>query len=237
VFTAYVGLVGALTLPALWLLARLLPPGQRVDRVVRRWCRMAFALAGCPLRLDGASHLQGLERAVLVANHSSYLDSVALLATLPIDCRFVAKRELLRWPVVGTVIARAGHLTVARVDRPASVADAERATTVLRGGTSLLVFPEGTFVRERGILPFRLGAFKATVETGTPVVPVAIDGTRRMLPADAWLLRRGPVVVAIGRPLTARAASWQEMVRLRDEAREEIARHTGEPLRDRRPPP
>ena len=237
VFTGYVGLVGVLTLPALWLLVRLLPPGRRVDRVVRRWCRLAFALAGCPLRLDGASHLQGLERAVLVANHSSYLDVPALLATLPIDCRFVAKRELLRWPVVGTVIARAGHPTVERADRPASVADAERATAVLRAGTSLLVFPEGTFVRERGILPFRLGAFKAAVDTATPVVPVAIDGTRHMFPADARLLRRGPITVAVGHPLAVRASGWQEMVRLRDEAREEIARCTGEPQLDRRPPP
>jgi 1-acyl-sn-glycerol-3-phosphate acyltransferase len=110
------------------------------------------------------------------------------------------------------------------------VADAERVTAALRRGLSVLVFPEGTFVRVPGILPFRLGAFKSAVETGCPVIPVTIRGTRDILPADDWLPRPGPVRLAVSPPLRAQGNEWTDMVDLRDRARTEIARRSGEPV-------
>ncbi|HUP37370.1 MAG TPA: AMP-binding protein, partial [Candidatus Limnocylindria bacterium] len=200
-FTAYVGMLLAVTGPALWALIRLVPPGRATAAAVRAWCRTLLALAGCRVQLDGQARLDSAGPAVLVANHSSYLDVVVLLAALPVDVRFVAKRELTTAPLIGTIIERAGHLTVERVDRPASVADAARATTALRDRQSLLFFPEGTFVRSPGILPFRLGAFRAAVETGRPVVPIALRGTRRILPPDRWLLRHGTISISVAPPL------------------------------------
>ena len=82
-----------------------------------------------------------------------------------------------------------------------------------------MIFPEGTFVRSPGLLPFRLGAFRAAVDTGRPIVPVAIRGTRHILPDGTWLFRRGPLTVTIGIPIEPRAQGWPEMVRLRDAAR------------------
>jgi 1-acyl-sn-glycerol-3-phosphate acyltransferase len=96
-----------------------------------------------------------------------------------------------------------------------------------------LVFPEGTLVQSPGTLPFRLGAFKSTVETGRPVVPIAIRGTREILSADRWLPRPGPVTVTIGPPRAPDGQGWPSMVRLRDRTRAEIARHTGEGLIER----
>jgi 1-acyl-sn-glycerol-3-phosphate acyltransferase len=86
-----------------------------------------------------------------------------------------------------------------------------------------MIFPEGTFVRAPGLLPFRLGAFKAAVETGRPIIPIAIAGTRRLLPDGSWVFRHGPIEVTIGAPLQPRGDGWPEMVRLRDAAREAIA--------------
>jgi 1-acyl-sn-glycerol-3-phosphate acyltransferase len=223
--------VGALLLvavPPLWLALLATPAGRAADRSVKRWCRAILALAGCAVRLEGAERLAGTAPAVLAANHSSYLDVVALLAALPAGVRFVAKRELLRVPLVGTAIRKAGHLTVDRVQTSQSVADAERVTAALRAGHAVLVFPEGTFVRSAGILPFRLGAFKSAVETGRPIVPIAIRGTREVLPSGAWLPRPGPITVAIGQPLLPEGTGWPAMVRLRDAARAEIARATAE---------
>jgi 1-acyl-sn-glycerol-3-phosphate acyltransferase len=189
-----------------------------------------LALAGCDVRVEGAAHLAAAQPAILAANHSSYLDVVVLLAALPADFRLVAKRELLRAPLVGSVIRKAGHLTVERAAGPQSVADAERVTAALRRGMSVLVFPEGTFLRSPGILPFRLGAFKSAVETGCPVIPVTIRGTRDVLPADEWLPRPGPVTVAVSPPFRPRGSEWADIVRLRDETRAEIARRSGERL-------
>jgi 1-acyl-sn-glycerol-3-phosphate acyltransferase len=185
--------------------------------------------------MEGREHLAGTEPAVLAANHSSYLDVVVLLATMPAGIRFVAKRELLRTPLVSIVIRKSAHLTVERGQASQSVADAEHVTAALRGGRSVLVFPEGTFVESPGILPFRLGAFKSAVETGRPVLPIAIRGTREMLPADRWLPRPGPVTVTIGAPLMPDGQGWPAMVRLRNQTRAEIARRTGECLIESRP--
>jgi 1-acyl-sn-glycerol-3-phosphate acyltransferase len=98
----------------------------------------------------------------------------------------------------------------------------------VRRGAVVCVFPEGTFVRRPGLLPFRLGAFKAAVEAGCPIVSVAIRGTRHVLPADTWLPRPGRVHVTIGAPLQPAGDGWRELVRLRDLARAEIARMSNE---------
>jgi 1-acyl-sn-glycerol-3-phosphate acyltransferase len=227
VFAAWVGILLLLTLPPLWIAVSVLPSARAVARVVRFCCRGILALAGCRLVVSGLNHLPATGGVVLAANHSSYVDTVALLATLPTDVRFVAKKELLRTPIVRTIIRKVGHLTVDRVDLSQSVADAERVTATLRGGTPLLVFPEGTFVGRPGLLPFRLGAFKAAIETGCPVVPVTIHGTRDVLPADTWLPHRGAIEVRIGVPIAAAGRDWRDMVQLRDRVRAEIARSLG----------
>ena len=214
--------------PILWILVLLAPGGRATDRGVRRWCRVVLALAGCRLRVEGLERLPTRGAAVFAANHSSYLDSPVLLAALPADFRFVAKRELLTTPLLGTIIRKVGHLTVERFDVARGVADAERVTRALVGGVSLLFFPEGTFLRAPGLLPFRLGAFKAAVEAGCPVIPVTIRGTRRILPAYARIPRPGPITVTVGAPLVPAGREWHEMVRLRDAVRAEIARVSGE---------
>jgi 1-acyl-sn-glycerol-3-phosphate acyltransferase len=223
-FALRVGVVLLVTLPPLWLAVRLLP-ATAVRHAARQWCRAVLALSGCRLAVEGREHLA--TPGVLVANHSSYLDVVALLAAIPGDVRFVAKRELGHTPLVGTVLRRVGHLTVERFDLSRSVADAERVAGALREGVPLLFFPEGTFVATPGLLPFRLGAFKAAVEAECPVVPVAIVGTRDILPADRWLPRRGPITVAVGPPIRPEGGGWREIIRLRDRSRAAIATRLG----------
>jgi 1-acyl-sn-glycerol-3-phosphate acyltransferase len=224
-YALWVGVVIALVLPALWALLRVTPGGRRADRLVRAFCRALLALAGCRLQVDGLARLDGIGPVVLAPNHSSYLDSVVLLAGLPraFPFLFVAKRELLHTPLVATVIRKVGYLTVERFALAESVADAAAVSGALRAGVSLLVYPEGTFRRTPGLLPFRLGAFKAAVESGRPVVPIAINGTREILPADSWIPRRHAVRITIGDAIHPSGAGWPEIVRLRDLTRAAIA--------------
>ena len=230
---AYLGTLLLLTVQPLWLAVLLVPTGPAADRAVRLWCRVILAISGCSLRLEGEDHLVSRGPVILAANHASYLDVVILLAALPVAFRFVAKRELVRAPLVGRVIRKVGHLTVERGQASRSVADAERVTRALREGLSVLVFPEGTFARPPGILPFRLGGFKAAVETRSPVIPVTIQGAREILPDGSWLPEPGPITVAVSAPITPEPDGWPAMVRLRDRARTEIIRRSGEPPADR----
>jgi 1-acyl-sn-glycerol-3-phosphate acyltransferase len=221
-FAAWAGLLVAALVPPLWAAVRLARGPAAVDAVARWWCRTVLGLAGCGPAVRGLEHVPP-RAVVLVANHASYLDVVALLAALPRGLRFVAKRELLAAPIVGTVLQKAGHLTVDRVDLSRGVADAARVTAAVRGGAVVCVFPEGTFVREPGLLPFRLGGFKTAVEAGCPVVPVALRGTRTVLPAGTRRPRPGRIEVTVLPPLPPQADGWREIVRLRDAARTAVA--------------
>jgi 1-acyl-sn-glycerol-3-phosphate acyltransferase len=224
--TAYIAAVFAVTVPVLWAYLLAVPAGQRADRAARRWSRLILRLCGYELRVHGRTHLEGLPSAVLVANHASYIDPIVLMAAIPVRFQFVAKRRLLRYPVIGTVIQKAGHATIDKADVSQRLAGAADISALLTDRRLLVIFPEGTFVRAPGLLPFRLGAFKAAVDRGCPVVPVAIRGARDVLPADTWLFRRAPLHVTIGPPMAPQATDWPEMVRLRDAARDEIARHS-----------
>lgn len=188
-----------------------------------RWLLRATAT---PFTVRGLEHLPAAP-CVLVCNHASYLDGLTLVGALPRPYAFVAKRELRDSFVARVYLTRLGAQFVERFDVKRSVEDANRMADAVRAGRSLIVFPEGTFVARPGLLPFRLGAFLAAAGAGAPVVPVAIRGTREVLPAGAWLPRRGSIAVEIGAPLAppSRPAAdvFAAAVQLRGAARASIA--------------
>lgn len=227
-FTAWVIAVLLATLPVLWVSLLLASSSHRAECAAKRWSRLALMLCGIRLRVGGVDNLKAIRAGILIANHASYIDSVVLMAAIPSSFHFIAKRRLADYPLIGTVIRNAGHVTVEKADVSQRLAGAEDIAALLRTNELLMIFPEGTFLRPAALLPFRLGAFKAAVDTRQPIVPIAIRGTRRMLPDGTWLFRHGPIEVTIGAPLHPRAQGWQEMIRLRDVARDEIARGCGE---------
>lgn len=232
IYAGYVGIILFITLLPTWI-GLLLAPGRGTSaRLSRRWARLFLRLAGCPLTVEGESNLIRAGPLILVSNHASYLDAIVLMAVLPPTFLFVAKQELTRAPIIRTFIRRVGHLTVSRIDLR-SVEDTERIKAALQTGWSVLIFPEGTFSRVRGLRSFRLGAFKVAAETATPVCPIALRGTREYLWPGRWIPRRGPIHLVIGDPIIPKGKEWREIVRLRDAAKEEILRHCGEPSLDR----
>jgi 1-acyl-sn-glycerol-3-phosphate acyltransferase len=152
-----------------------------------------------------------------------------MMAAIPVEFHFAAKRGLTRYPLLGTVIQQGEHATIERVGMSNRLEGAEEVARRLQQGQRLMVFPEGTFARAAGLLPFHLGAFRAAVDTGRPIVPVAIAGTRQVLPDGTWLVRHGPITVTIGAPLEPQAQGWPEMVRLRNAAVDVISCGCGEP--------
>jgi 1-acyl-sn-glycerol-3-phosphate acyltransferase len=228
-FTLWILVVLLLTLPVLWLCLLVIPSGPRADRAAKRWSRAVLLLSTVRVRVTGREHLRGVGAGLLVANHASYIDPILLMATIPQPFHFIAKRQLADYPLIGTVIRKARHPTIDRTDLLQRLEGAENVVASLKQGNLLVVFPEGTFARPAGLLPFRLGAFRAAVETGSPIVPVAIRGARHMLPDGSRWFRRGPIDVTIGEPLRPVEQGWPEMVRLRDRTRDFIARGSGEP--------
>jgi fatty-acyl-CoA synthase len=221
----------ALTLP-FWLLAKVSPSPPFLRRAVRLGTRFFLRLSGCRLRVEGAEHLSGKGPFVLVSNHASYLDPVPLLSVLEPDFAFVVKREAGHWPVIGTFVRKMGYLLVERAETALTVADAARLGETLAEGRSVHVFPEATFTRATGLRPFKLGAFKLAAESGRPILPISLVGTRRLLRDGTWLPRRTDLVLSVAPPLSAGSTSLEEIVRLREATAEIIARRVGEPRLD-----
>ncbi|MDG4597792.1 MAG: AMP-binding protein [Candidatus Contendobacter sp.] len=227
-FAAYAWSVFGLLAPGVWLGIMTLPKPEWRWALGRAATWLLAQLTGTPLTVRGLEHLPD-GPCVLVANHSSYLDAYVLMAAIPRQFHYVAKRELLdnRW--LGRPLARIGTLFVERFDAQRGVDEARQIAEAARAGQSLGFFPEGTFARMPGLLPFRMGAFLAAAQAGAPILPVTIRGTRSVLRAGSWFPRRGRLEVIIESPLPPDGDDWAAAIRLRDGARAAILRHCSEP--------
>jgi 1-acyl-sn-glycerol-3-phosphate acyltransferase len=218
------GVIGSLT----WLACAAMRRTGRCWRLSHQAGRLFLSLAGMPFTARGLENLPA-GPCVMVTNHQSYLDGPVIAAALPEPRTFVAKRELLDHWVPRIYLKSIGTAFVDRLDAQRGVEDTGRFTEAARGGSSLIVFAEGTFRRMPGLLPFRMGAFMIAAQAGIPVVPVTIRGTRSALRADTWLFRRGRINVTFGEPIQPQGNDWAAAVRLRDAARAEILRRSAEP--------
>jgi 1-acyl-sn-glycerol-3-phosphate acyltransferase len=159
---------------------------------------------------------------------------------LGVPYRFVAKMEVGRMPFIGTFLDRMGHLKFERSDPESRLRQAQEMEVLLRNGDSVFIFPEGTFTGDDGVRPFQLGAFKAAVAAGVPIVPVSLAGARKFLRDGTYLPRPTSVTITLSPPIypgtsanasgSADSAEWHELIRLRDATRAAIGRHTGEPV-------
>jgi 1-acyl-sn-glycerol-3-phosphate acyltransferase len=225
-FSAWAWMWVALVALPLWLAVAAAPGQRAARRVIAVVSRFLLGVCGCFPRVEGRDPETLPSPAVLVANHASFLDVLLLLAVLPPTVRFAAKARLSTYPILGTILRRSGYVLVQR----GTTASASALAGTIEAGESLFIFPEGTFVRAPGVMPFRLGAFQVAGEKGVPVVPIALRGTRTVWPDETKLLRPAPLAVVVGEPERAPDTSWTSMVALRDRARTFIARESGEPL-------
>lgn len=233
-YAGYIWCVFAIIAPIAWLMACLMPFPTWSWKVSRAAARVFLRMAGIQLCIEGSGNLPLDTPCILVANHSSYLDGLMLVAALQGCYGFVAKRELKNSIISSLYLQRMGSEFVERFDFQQGVEDTGRLRDSVVKGRSLIFFSEGTFCRRPGLLPFKMGAFLVGAQTSTPVVPISIRGTRSILHPDHWFPRRGTVSIIVGPRLNDDYTDWDAAIRLKDAARAEILRHCGEPdLSDR----
>lgn len=228
-YAVYAQIIFGLLVPPVWLLVVLLPRASWRWAAMRQGSRLLFRLGRIPFSVEGVEHLPKEQACVIVTNHASYLDGIMLATALPIEFSFVAKAELDRQFFPRRFLRRIGAVFVERFDKQRGVADARRTVQTVQAGRSLAFFPEGTFTRMPGLLPFHMGAFAAAAEAGVPIVPVTIRGTRSLLRADSRFPRRGAVRVIVAAPIMPEGTDWAAAVKLRDGARAVILQHLDEP--------
>jgi 1-acyl-sn-glycerol-3-phosphate acyltransferase len=247
IYGVYFLLMVSLLAAVVWLELQIVPRRSLAARISQKLNRLFFRVVGIPLELVGREHLEALARPwgkpsrppagraggglLLISNHQSYTDAVVMLALLgAYRFRFVAKQEVMSYPFIGGILRKLGFFSFVRESREARLKQADELEEALRRGESVLIFPEGTFTPAPGLRPFQLGAFKSAVASGCPVLPIALRGTRQVLPDEAVLARPGRVVLTVCPPIYPSSDGWQEILRLRDAARAAIAEHCGEPL-------
>jgi 1-acyl-sn-glycerol-3-phosphate acyltransferase len=147
---------------------------------------------------------------VFASNHESALDIWVLFKELPRSFRFIAKQELFRIPIFGWYLAVGGHVPVDRGHPTRAVESLRRAGALVREGTSLVVFPEGTRSRDHRVHAFKKGPFAVAMEAGVPLIPVALSGSGRVTPKNVVAVVPGTIRVAIGDPIDPRAFATKE---------------------------
>lgn len=228
-YAGYCWVVYGLLCVPVWLLVVFLPGQWLHWQVTRHGAKLLALLTGTRLIVDGLENVPLGRPFVIVSNHMSYLDAYVLQAILPVRCGFIAKAELADKFYNRLPLSRLGAVLVERFDRERGAEIAGRIAGLAAGGLVFLFFPEGTFQRIPGLLPFRMGAFLTSVKAGIPVAPVTIRGTRGKLRANSWFPRRGAVSVTVSKPVLPEGDGWKAAIRLRDMVRREMLHHLGEP--------
>ena len=204
------------------------PGKERRERLAAAASRAVFALPGIRVKATGLENLPS-DSCVVVANHASYIDGVLLKGYLPARFSFVIKGEMRNIPVVHFVLRRAGAKFVERNKHAGSARDARQIVKAAQGGESLAFFPEGTFREEPGVGHFRPGAFVAAVRGQLSVVPVAISGTRSMLPAGGILPHPNTLTFEVLPAITPDHPAFDDSRGLAEAARQRILEVLDEP--------
>lgn len=227
--TANVYLLLATTLMAsLALLLAWLPRRSAIFFFLSRlWSRGLLRASGVRLEREFLQPLDDAASYVFMVNHESLLDIPALLATLPAETRFLAKRSLFQIPIFGWSLKIGGFVTIDRKDLSRAKSSFGDAVAIA-AGHSLLVFPEGTRSADGTLGPFQRGGFLLALKSGLPIVPVGIDGSHEVQSKGSRIVRPGVVSVRYGRPIDVGEYGVRRRGELTSAVRERIAALAGQ---------
>lgn len=177
--------------------------GRRAYRINQLWTWIILRVAGIRLKVEGLENIDPKRQYVFIVNHQSNIDIPVLVQALPeFQLRWLAKKELLRVPFLGWAMWATKHVTVDRSDPQDAVKSLARAKERLDAGISLVIYPEGTRSRDGRLQRFKKGGFLLAVQANTPIVPITVNGSAKLLPAGAWRLRPGAIDITIDKPVS-----------------------------------
>lgn len=197
--------------------------GEAVIWIGRQWVRWIFWTCGIRVEVEGLENVDPRRPCVFMSNHQSVLDVGALVLTLPSPWRFVAKRELTWIPLFGWAIRLGGHVVIDRGRREKAVASLHRAAARIRGGTNVVIFPEGTRSETGALREFKSGGFHLALEAGVPIQPVTVSGSYRLSPKRSLRVESGRLKVVYGKPVETAGFGLERREALKQAVRDAIA--------------
>ena len=189
-----------------------------------RWARSIIGMSPIwRLVVTGREHLQEEKHYIIIANHQSLLDILAVCAALSLNFKFLAKRELFYIPIMGWGMATVGYIPLDRASHKSGREAMRRITQVLTKGSSVLLFPEGTRSLDGKVQAFKMGAFKLARDNKVEILPLVIDGTGQALPKRSWLIKKkSTFIVSIGKPVSLEDTGDSSMEATKEKIRHEM---------------
>jgi 1-acyl-sn-glycerol-3-phosphate acyltransferase len=183
------------------------------------WGRFLLRANGLDAAVEGLEHLSPGQPYVFVSNHLSWVDIWALITLLPDSPRFVSKKELRHFPIIGRAMAEGGQIFIDRQQIRSAMDAYQNAANTVRSGHSAVVFAEGTRSRTGELLPFKKGPFVLAIAAQVPAVPVRVIGTYQVLPSGSNVIRPGPITVRVGAPIPTSGMNYEDRDRLSEVCR------------------
>jgi 1-acyl-sn-glycerol-3-phosphate acyltransferase len=174
--------------------------GRFAHGCARTWSWLILKTTGVEVTVEGLSKLTPDTTYIFVANHQSHYDTPVVFSSLPYQLRIIAKESLARFPVLGWHLKRGGHLFVDRRD-PDRAGILKRWRALVSDGLSLIVYAEGTRSGDGRVARFKKGSFLLAIQAGLPIVPLAIIGTRGVMPKGRLRTEPGKVTLVIHDPI------------------------------------
>jgi 1-acyl-sn-glycerol-3-phosphate acyltransferase len=231
-----IGVLALAWLPLLVVLFLLTAPFDPGRYTVGRWFRRAAVVAVklIPIwdfQIRGVRIEDPRRPYIAVSNHESYAD-IFLISHLPWEMKWLSKEAIFRIPVMGWMMRLAGDIAVRRNNPQSRALALEEVRDRLSKKVSVMIMPEGTRSPREGLLPFRSGAFRLAVETGTPILPIVVAGTRHAMAKDSMRFNRARAVVQVLEPIETVGLDPDDVPALRDRVRDQIGEVRAELLRE-----
>ena len=224
-FLVFLGLNTAFLVVVILLLVRFDVNGNKVHYIGKFWSRMNLLFSGVSVKMHGLENIEKGQPYVVMLNHQSHVDVWALIGYLPLQLRWVMKQELRDIPFFGIGCERMGHVYIDRKNPEKSHEELKSLHEKFASGTSVVFFPEGS--RNEGeLLPFKKGGFVIALQGKVPILPIAINGSRSVLPRGSKKVIPGRIDVYIHTPVSVDSYSYESKEQLMETVRNSIASKT-----------
>jgi 1-acyl-sn-glycerol-3-phosphate acyltransferase len=204
--------------------------GRTQHRIARVWARVCVCVSGARLTIRGREHLGQYPVAVYVANHTSYMDTPVIFATLPFQFRILAKKELWTMPFIGWYLNRSGQIPVDSGNSRATLSSLGAGVKALRAGMPLFVFPEGSRTPDGYLQTFLSGAAFLAIRAQVPLVPVSLAGGYDLLPIHTRHFYPGELVMTVAEPIETHGMTIRDADQLTQRVRSLIGEMLGHSL-------
>jgi 1-acyl-sn-glycerol-3-phosphate acyltransferase len=189
------------------------------------WGKVALLANRVKVRIEGMGDLDGKGPYVFMSNHQGSYDIFALLGHLPYQFKWLAKKELFSIPFFGWTMAAVGYISIDRGGSRDTVEAMNEAAQKIRDGMSVVIFPEGSRSPDGLIQPFKKGGFTLAIKSKVPIVPIAISGSRDIMPKDRLTAAPGEIRMLVDRPIETVDFSSKDRQSLMKKVREIISKN------------